>query len=118
MLRPVERHFPLAARSQSASLSHCTRRGPNVLGAAKCGGGSRAALSLRRGAAIGPRAPSPLHQDVAARTGFRRHVGEASMSAKDIKFSVEARAKMLRGIDILAAAVKVTLGPKGRNVVL
>src|SRR5229473_3306818 len=46
------------------------------------------------------------------------HVGEASMSAKDIKFSVEARAKMLRGIDILAAAVKVTLGPKGRNVVL
>src|ERR1700674_4368712 len=46
------------------------------------------------------------------------HVGEASMSAKDVKFSVEARAKMLRGIDILAAAVKVTLGPKGRNVVL
>src|ERR1700726_1181316 len=46
------------------------------------------------------------------------HVGEASMSAKDVKFSVEARAKMLRGIDILAAAVKVTLGPKGRNVML
>src|SRR5260370_21190662 len=45
-------------------------------------------------------------------------VGEASMSAKDVKFSVEARAKMLRGIDILAAAVKVTLGSKGRNVVL
>src|ERR1700716_618613 len=40
------------------------------------------------------------------------------MSAKDVKFSVEARAKMLRGIDILAAAVKVTLGAKGRNVVL
>src|SRR6478735_10863220 len=40
------------------------------------------------------------------------------MSAKDVKFSVEARAKMLRGIDILAAAVKITLGPKGRNVVL
>ncbi|MEH2471121.1 chaperonin GroEL [Nitrobacteraceae bacterium AZCC 2161] len=40
------------------------------------------------------------------------------MSAKDVKFSVEARAKMLRGIDILANAVKVTLGPKGRNVVL
>src|SRR6266478_5520054 len=46
------------------------------------------------------------------------HVGEAFMSAKDVKFSVEARAKMLRGIDILAATVKVTLGPKGRNVVL
>jgi chaperonin GroEL len=40
------------------------------------------------------------------------------MSAKDVKFSVEARDKMLRGVDILANAVKVTLGPKGRNVVL
>jgi chaperonin GroEL len=40
------------------------------------------------------------------------------MSPKDIKFSFDARAKMLRGIDILADAVKVTLGPKGRNVVL
>src|SRR5260370_101064 len=52
--------------------------------------------------------------------GFRPtgHVGEASRSAKEAKFSVEARGKMLRGIDILAAAVKVTLGPKGRNVVL
>ena len=40
------------------------------------------------------------------------------MSAKDVKFGVEARDKMLRGVDILANAVKVTLGPKGRNVVL
>src|SRR5688500_3080016 len=40
------------------------------------------------------------------------------MAAKDVKFSVEARNKMLRGVDILANAVKVTLGPKGRNVVL
>ncbi len=40
------------------------------------------------------------------------------MSAKDVKFSVEARDSMLRGIDILAHAVRVTLGPKGRNVVL
>jgi chaperonin GroEL len=40
------------------------------------------------------------------------------MAAKEVKFSVEARDKMLRGIDILASAVKVTLGPKGRNVVL
>jgi chaperonin GroEL len=40
------------------------------------------------------------------------------MAVKDIKFSVEARDKMLRGVDILANAVKVTLGPKGRNVVL
>ena len=40
------------------------------------------------------------------------------MSAKDVKFSGDARACMLRGVDILANAVKVTLGPKGRNVVL
>jgi len=40
------------------------------------------------------------------------------MSAKDVKFSSDARDKMLRGVDILANAVKVTLGPKGRNVVI
>ena len=40
------------------------------------------------------------------------------MAAKEVKFDTEARAKMLRGVDILANAVKVTLGPKGRNVVL
>jgi len=38
------------------------------------------------------------------------------MAAKDVKFSVDARDRMLRGVDILANAVKVTLGPKGRNV--
>src|SRR6266699_1358850 len=40
------------------------------------------------------------------------------MAAKDVKFSADARDRMLRGIDILASAVRVTLGPKGRNVVL
>ena len=40
------------------------------------------------------------------------------MAAKDVKFSADARARMLRGVDILADAVKVTLGPKGRNVVI
>src|SRR4051795_7842668 len=40
------------------------------------------------------------------------------MAAKDVRFSTDARDKMLRGVDILASAVKVTLGPKGRNVVL
>jgi len=40
------------------------------------------------------------------------------MSAKEVKFSDDARQKMLRGVNILANAVKVTLGPKGRNVVL
>ena len=40
------------------------------------------------------------------------------MAAKDVKFSVDARDRMLRGVDILTDAVRVTLGPKGRNVVL
>jgi chaperonin GroEL len=40
------------------------------------------------------------------------------MAAKDVKFSTDARNKMLRGVEILANAVKVTLGPKGRNVVI
>jgi chaperonin GroEL len=40
------------------------------------------------------------------------------MAAKDVKFAADARERMLRGVDILANAVKVTLGPKGRNVVL
>ena len=40
------------------------------------------------------------------------------MAVKEVKFSVDARDKMLRGIDILSNAVRVTLGPKGRNVVL
>ena len=38
--------------------------------------------------------------------------------AKIVKFDTEARTKMLKGVDTLANAVKVTLGPKGRNVVL
>ena len=40
------------------------------------------------------------------------------MAAKDVRFSTDARDKMLHGVDILANAVRVTLGPKGRNVVL
>ena len=40
------------------------------------------------------------------------------MSAKEVRFSVDARDRMLHGIDTLAHAVRVTLGPKGRNVLL
>ncbi len=40
------------------------------------------------------------------------------MAAKEVKFSADARERMLRGVDVLANAVKVTLGPKGRNVVI
>ncbi|RPJ83926.1 MAG: molecular chaperone GroEL, partial [Acidobacteria bacterium] len=40
------------------------------------------------------------------------------MSAKELQFSIEARARLKRGVDALADAVKITLGPKGRNVVI
>src|SRR5471032_2782062 len=40
------------------------------------------------------------------------------MSAKEVRFSVDARDRMLRGVEILSNAVRVTLGPKGRNVIL
>ena len=40
------------------------------------------------------------------------------MAAKDVRFSDDARSRMLRGVNVLANAVKVTLGPKGRNTVL
>ena len=40
------------------------------------------------------------------------------MAAKDVRFSTDARDRMLKGVNTLADAVKVTLGPKGRNVVL
>ena len=40
------------------------------------------------------------------------------MAAKDVRFSADARERMLRGVDVLANAVKVTLGPKGRNVII
>ena len=40
------------------------------------------------------------------------------MTAKDVKFGIEARTRMLKGIDTLARAVAVTLGPKGRTVLI
>ena len=40
------------------------------------------------------------------------------MPAKDVRFGSDARSRLLTGVDVLADAVKVTLGPKGRNVVL
>ena len=40
------------------------------------------------------------------------------MSKKEVKFGIDARSKILEGVDILANAVKVTLGPKGRTVVI
>src|SRR6266851_3225096 len=52
------------------------------------------------------------------RANVSNHLGVETMAAKDVKFSGDARERMLRGVDILANAVKVTLGPKGRNVVI
>src|SRR5271169_4256389 len=49
---------------------------------------------------------------------FKTHQQTNNMAAKDVKFGADAREKLLRGVDILADAVQVTLGPKGRNVVL
>ena len=40
------------------------------------------------------------------------------MAAKEVRFSTDVRERMLRGVDTLANAVKVTLGPKGRNVII
>src|SRR4026208_775534 len=48
----------------------------------------------------------------------RSHEEKTTMAAKEVKFHGDARERMLRGVDILANAVKVTLGPKGRNVIL
>src|SRR5213080_2781218 len=55
---------------------------------------------------------------VARPLGSDQFKTEIIMSAKEVKFGVDARDRMLRGVDILHNAVKVTLGPKGRNVVL
>src|SRR5258708_34009594 len=55
---------------------------------------------------------------VARSSGSNQLKTEIIMSAKEVKFGVDARDRMLRGVDILNNAVKVTLGPKGRNVVL
>src|SRR6185312_9390832 len=55
---------------------------------------------------------------VARPLGLGQLKTEIIMSAKEVKFGVDARDRMLRGVEILNNAVKVTLGPKGRNVVL
>jgi len=47
-----------------------------------------------------------------------RHVAKRNASGKDVKFGVDGRAEMLKGVDMLADAVQVTLGPKGRNAIL
>src|SRR5215472_14575964 len=58
------------------------------------------------------------HASAEARTPINLNRRANQMAAKDLRFGADAREKMLRGVDILADAVKVTLGPKGRNVVI
>jgi chaperonin GroEL len=66
-----------------------------------------------------PHSPLPFEaRDAANTSGRRQWSWRKSMSAKEVKFSQDARERMLHGVDVLANAVKVTLGPKGRNVVL
>src|SRR4029079_2361532 len=78
---------------------------------------------------------TPHHEGIRRHGGARRRQGQqegrlglpkpcivqfrrTKMAAKDVRFSTDARDKMLHGVDVLANAVRVTLGPKGRNVVL
>src|ERR1700746_2876920 len=61
-----------------------------------------------------PQEPTPVVRSL----GSDQLKPEIIMSAKEVKFGVDARDRMLRGVDILNNAVKITLGPKGRNVVL
>src|SRR6516164_9013419 len=64
----------------------------------------------------GPRRHEGKRHHGRGRTG--RLKGEGNMAAKEIRFHSDARERMLRGVDLLTNAVRVTLGPKGRNVVL
>src|SRR5215212_10225422 len=60
----------------------------------------------------------PDHHERIRPHGHHRVREEEEMAAKEVKFNADARERMLRGVETLANAVKVTLGPKGRNVVL
>ena len=76
----------------------------------------RAAILLRKTMDRPARAGQRRHRE--CRAISQTHGVTNNMAAKEVRFSTEARDKMLRGVDILANAVKVTLGPKGRNVVI
>ena len=61
-----------------------------------------------------------MHRSIVSRAAARKSVFSIQVRgmAKDIKFGVDARVRLLAGVDRLADAVQVTLGPKGRNVAL
>src|SRR5205823_7348575 len=64
------------------------------------------------------RGPYRRQEEGGVRNDRARERSKKDMAAKEVKFHGDARDRMLRGVDILANAVRVTLGPKGRNVVL
>src|SRR5688500_15036439 len=69
----------------------------------------------------GPAHPTDRYSAVGfvkARPGNSKHGLESQMTAKEVRFSGDARDRRLRGVDILTNAVRITLGPKGRNVIL
>jgi chaperonin GroEL len=59
-----------------------------------------------------------MRHSIVSKTGSSVIRGQVRGMAKDVKFGVDARVKLLAGVDRLADAVQVTLGPKGRNVAL
>src|SRR5947208_9271952 len=132
--RPARRR----AGAEERGRHHHPRHGQGEAAGGEGGGGRARQEGGREGA--GPRRegrrPGAVrqvrrHRDQARRRGApdpprgghpRRHRGlkggEETMAAKMVRFSEDARAKVLRGINVLADAVTVTLGPRGRNVVL
>ena len=77
-------------------------------------------LAVRRAAAsLNPTAPLSAPAAISAASSNQRHFNvSANQSAKDLRFGSDARTEMLKGVDALADAVAVTLGPKGRNVII
>src|SRR5690348_15968572 len=82
------------------------RRGPSDHEGIRRDGRDRKNEHAQEGGLIAPSHPQLSHRE------------ETEMAAKEVKFSSDAREKILRGVDVLANDVKVTLGPKGRNVVI
>ena len=99
-----------------------TRRRNIFAGAVVSGPPNGAPLDTRWSAstALGerPRASSPVSAGSANRLTHSIFGKDTQMPAKDVRFGGDARQRMMRGVDMLAEAVKVTLGPKGRNVLI
>lgn len=78
----------------------------------------RSIAARRAAASLSPAAPSAVTPAAAALNNQRHFNVSASQGAKDLRFGSNARTSMLKGVDALADAVAVTMGPKGRNVII